>query len=225
VTEAGIPVTQRYDTYLGLPALVGKSRMAAFKKLKDRVWKRLQDWKIKFLSQAGKEILIKAVIQAIPYSMNIFLLPKTLCSEMNSLMQKFWWGHQDKALIHWMSWSRLGISKKDGGMGYRDLNNFNKALLAKQAWRLWKLPNSLTAQIMGAKYYRGGNFLESSLGHRPSYAWRSIHSSQNLLKEGLIWRIGNGTKVRIWKDKWVPHPSTFMIQSPHNMLSPEATVI
>jgi hypothetical protein len=91
VTEAGIPVTQRYDTYLGLPALVGKSRMAAFKKLKDRVWKRLQDWKIKFLSQAGKEILIKAVIQAIPtYSMNIFLLPKTLCSEMNSLMQKFW---------------------------------------------------------------------------------------------------------------------------------------
>jgi hypothetical protein len=38
---SGIPVTQRYDKYLGLPALVGKSRTQAFKSIKDRVWKRL----------------------------------------------------------------------------------------------------------------------------------------------------------------------------------------
>ena len=88
---AGIPVTQRYDSYLGLPALVGKSRMAAFRCIKDRVWKRMQDWKVKFLSQAGKEILLKSVIQAIPmYGMSVFLLPKSLCKEINSLMQKFW---------------------------------------------------------------------------------------------------------------------------------------
>lgn len=51
---AGIPINQRYDTYLGLPALVGRSRTRAFKTIKERVWKRLQDWKLKFLSQAGK---------------------------------------------------------------------------------------------------------------------------------------------------------------------------
>ena len=113
VAETGILVTQRYDTYLGLLALVGKSKMAAFKKLKDRMWKRLQDWKMKFLSQVGKEILIKAVIQAIlTYNMNVFLLPKALCSEMNSLMHKFWCGYQDKAQVHWMSWSHLGTSKE-----------------------------------------------------------------------------------------------------------------
>jgi hypothetical protein len=50
------------------------------------------------------------------------------------------------------------------------LESFNKALLANQAWRPWKMPNSLTAQIMEAKYYRGGNFLESSLGYQTSYA-------------------------------------------------------
>jgi hypothetical protein len=216
---------QRYDTYLGLPALVGKSRMTAFKKIKEKVWKRLQDWKIKFLSQAGKEVLLKAVIQAIPtYSMNVFLLPKSLCSEINSLMQKFWWGHQDKEWVHWMSWSHLGISKSDGGIGYRDLRSFNKALLAKQAWRLWNIPNSLTSQIMEAKYYRGGNFLESSIGNCPSFAWRSIHSSQELLKEGLIWRIGNVSKVCIWKDRWVPSPSTYRIQSLPVLLNADSMV-
>jgi hypothetical protein len=91
VEVARIPSSQRYDTYLGLLALLGKSRVSAFRSIKDRVWSRLQDWKLKFLTQARKEILIKAVIQAIPtYSMSIFLLPKTLCIEINSLMQKFW---------------------------------------------------------------------------------------------------------------------------------------
>jgi hypothetical protein len=46
----GVPTTQRYVTYLGLPALVGKSRTTAFKGILDKVWKRLQDWKLKFSS-------------------------------------------------------------------------------------------------------------------------------------------------------------------------------
>lgn len=38
-----IPISQRYDTYLGLPALVGRSRVHAFQSIKDRIWRRLQD--------------------------------------------------------------------------------------------------------------------------------------------------------------------------------------
>ena len=107
----------------------------------------------------------------------------------------------------------MGLSKAEGGLGFRDLRSFNLALLAKQVWRLWHCPNSFLAQIMEAKYYCGKTFLDSKLGNQPSFAWRSIHSSWGLLKEGLIWRIGNGSRVRIGKDKWLPHPSTFMIQS------------
>lgn len=44
----GVPATQCYNTYLGLPALVGKSRTTAFKGILNRVWKRLQDWKLHF---------------------------------------------------------------------------------------------------------------------------------------------------------------------------------
>jgi hypothetical protein len=48
--DADIPETQCFDKYLGLPALVGKSRTTAFRGIIDRVWKRLSDWKLKFLS-------------------------------------------------------------------------------------------------------------------------------------------------------------------------------
>ncbi|GLT61041.1 hypothetical protein SLA2020_337760 [Shorea laevis] len=87
---SGVPASQNFDKYLGLPALVGRSKIREFHNIKDRVWKRLNDWKTKFLSQAGKEILLKAVVQAIPtYSMSVFLLPKELCRALNSMMQNF----------------------------------------------------------------------------------------------------------------------------------------
>lgn len=50
-------------------------------------------WIEEFISQTGKEILIKAVVQALPtYNISVFLLTKVLCSDMNSLMLQFWWG-------------------------------------------------------------------------------------------------------------------------------------
>jgi hypothetical protein len=83
-----VPSTRRYDKYLGLLALVGKSRMREFKSIKDKVWKRLHDWNTKFLSQNGKEVLLKAVIQAIStYCMSVFLFPLVLCTEINSMMK------------------------------------------------------------------------------------------------------------------------------------------
>jgi hypothetical protein len=188
--------------------------------------KRLQDWKLKFLSQAGKEILLKAVVQAIPtYCMSIFLLPKVLCKEINSLMKNFWWGHKDKQKkIRWLNWDKMGLSKAKERMGFRDFECFNKALLAKQIWRLWKNPDSLIAKILKAKYHPLSQLVESPLGKKPSFAWRSLQSSIGLVREGLIWRIGNGKTARIWEDRWIGHPFTYMIQSPPTLLDRGATV-
>jgi hypothetical protein len=157
--------------------------------------------------------------------MSVFLFPKGLCSEINSLMQKFWWGHKEKEKkIAWMSWSKMGNSKGKGGMGFRDFTCFNKALLAKQIWRIWKFPDSLTARIMKGKYFPNCTVLEANLGRKPSFAWRSIHSSSGLIREGLVWRVGNGEKIRIWEDKWLPTPTTYKIQSPPAVLDPSAKV-
>ena len=185
---------QKYEKYLGLPTLVGKSRSKAFKNIKDRVWDRLQSWKVNFLSQAGKEVLLKAVIQAIPtYCMLVFLLPIALCKEINKLMQRFWWGHKENnSKIHWMCWEKMRVSKARGGLGFRDLVLFNKAFLAKQIWRLYKNPESLVAIIFQAKYYSSSTVLEAQVRKRPSLAWRSLLLAKGIIKKGTIWRVGMG---------------------------------
>ena len=62
--ELGVSKLKQYEAYLGLSALVGRNKRASFDKLKQKVWKRLQVWEGKLLSQAGREVLIKSVIQA-----------------------------------------------------------------------------------------------------------------------------------------------------------------
>ena len=67
----------RNEKYLVLPVYMGKSKEKTFAYLKDKVWKRVQGWKEKLLSKAGKEIFVKVVAQAIPsYTMSCFDLTK-----------------------------------------------------------------------------------------------------------------------------------------------------
>jgi hypothetical protein len=95
---------------------------------------------------------------------------------------------------------KMGRSKSIGGLGFRDLIMFNKALLTKQGWRLMQNPGSLMAQVLREKYFPHVSFLSSVVGTRPSFVWRSLFSAIDLLKEGLVWRVGDGKSIHIWND-------------------------
>ena len=58
----GFNAVETHEHYLGLPTFVGRSKKAVFLSIPKRVWKKLKGWKEKFISKAGKETLIKAVI-------------------------------------------------------------------------------------------------------------------------------------------------------------------
>ncbi|KAF5464491.1 hypothetical protein F2P56_014564 [Juglans regia] len=201
--------------YLGLPALVGKEKVASFHTLIDRTWSRVSNWKNKFLSVAGKEVLLKAVLQAIPtYAMGMFMIPISITSKLNQLLRKFWWGfNEDSSKIQWVNWKQLSHSKEMGGLGFRDLRSFNLALLSKHGWRILQNPNSLVGRILKQKYFSKVGLLEAKVGTGPSFAWRGIHAGLSLLKEGLIWRVGNGQHVNIWSAKWLPFSPPYKIQS------------
>ncbi|GMJ04337.1 hypothetical protein HRI_004102900 [Hibiscus trionum] len=204
------------DRYLGLPSVVGRNKKASLTFIKDKCSSSMNSWSTRSLSMGGKEVYIKSVLQAIPlYSMSCFLLPKSLCSELQTLFVKFWWQNvKTKKGIYWCSWQALCQPKDQGGMGFRDLGKFNIAMLAKQGWRILTNPESLVTRVLKARYFPNFGFLNANLGSRPSYIWRSIWCLRKALEMGLYWKVGNGMDISIWDDYWLPTQSLRKINTP-----------
>ena len=75
----------------GLPSFMVRKKKANFEYIKEHVWRKPQGWEEKLLSQARREILIKAVVQPIPtYSISCFKLPLGLCNDLENLIRRFW---------------------------------------------------------------------------------------------------------------------------------------
>lgn len=77
--------------YLGLTSLVGRDNKEIFSYIKDRLWKKLKGLRVRKLSKAGREVLIKATAQSSPtFCMSTFLLPITLLDDLHRMMNSFW---------------------------------------------------------------------------------------------------------------------------------------
>jgi hypothetical protein len=193
------------DSYLGMPTEVGRSPVSTFRFLYDRVWKRMNGCSGKPMSRAGKETFIKAVIQAIPsFIMSCFQLPVTTCEVMRKSIANHWWGMENgKKKMHWRSWQWVSTPKSLGGMGFRDLELFNQAMLARQDWCLLTDPSSLCARVLKGRYYPNCSFWEAPRPRCSSYTWRIILFGRDLLKTGVRWGIGDGSKTKIQTDNWI----------------------
>jgi len=85
---------QRVDfeaKYLGLPTPTGRLKRGVFQPLVERFQKWMMAWKEKELSAARKEVLIKAMAQALPnYVISVFKLPITLYDDLMKYIRVYW---------------------------------------------------------------------------------------------------------------------------------------
>jgi alkylhydroperoxidase/carboxymuconolactone decarboxylase family protein YurZ len=170
-----------------------------------QIKKLVNEYAAKNLSGAAREVLVKAIYQAIPmYSMSCFRLSKKTCKKITSVVARYWWGGDElKRKIHWKKWSDIAIPKRAGGMNFRDFHLINQAMLAKQGCRLMTKPDSLCARVMKGKYFHNSNFLDARKKRNSSHVWRAILHGREALNKGLIKRVGDGSSIRALDDPWI----------------------
>lgn len=168
------------------------------------------------MSRAGKAVLLRNVAQAIPaYTMSCFLLPKSLCQELQRKLNSFWWGSGNSANrgIRWLAWENMSMAKCKGGMGFRDLHGFNLALLGKHCWNFLKHPEALVTRIFKARYFPNNTFFNANRGGGASFIWSGIWQAKEVLKKGFRWVLGDGKSIEVFDDAWLRGKNEFRVDS------------
>ncbi|CAL5444777.1 unnamed protein product [Camellia sinensis] len=183
----------------------GKSKTSLFRALVDKVARKLQGWKCGLLNFAGRCIMVKHVLQAIPlYLMSVFKVPCAVTYKLTAIIRRFLWKSDKNYGLCWKKWDSLCVAKLEGGLGFRDLGCFNQALLAKQAWRLISNLTSLFAKVLLGKYCSAEDLFHVRQTTTASWGWKSLLWGRELLKTGLLWRVGNGQLINPFVDLWIP---------------------
>ena len=149
-TQLGISQEGGVGKYLGLPEHFGRKKKDLFASIVNRMKQKALGWSTRFLSTAGKLTMLQFVLSAIPsFAMSCFQLPVGLCNQIQSILIRFWWDNNNgDRKICWLAWDKLTKPKILGGLGLRDVQLFNQALLGKIAWRILTKPDCLLARIL-----------------------------------------------------------------------------
>lgn len=197
-------ITQNLGMYLGTPLIRGRKNKDCFNFIIDRVQKKLSGWKAKFLSLAGRQTLVKSVVNTIPnYVMQTAILPALVCNSLDKLSRNFLWGDTESVKkTHLVNWNTVGKPKKRGGLGIRSAMATNKATVSKLGWKLMKKESSLWVKVMNNKYGGERNPRMWKKKNSASHIWREFFKCKDILSQNTKWVVGDGRTISIWNDIW-----------------------
>ena len=112
---------------MGLPEQFGRRKRDIFAGIVHRIKHKESGWSNRFLSTAGKLVMLKSVLSPIPsHAMTCFKLPLSLIKRIQSAVTRFWWDDRDgnKKMV-WVAWDKMAQPKEKGGLGLQDFESFN----------------------------------------------------------------------------------------------------
>lgn len=185
--------------YLGIPLSDKRLLRSAYLPLLHRISKRLEGWAAKFLSMAGRLILINSTLSSLPiYFMTVLKLPQWVIQEIDKTRRKFLWhGAQEQQKgYNLVNWESVCEPKKIGGLGVLDLGRFNEALLLKWLW-WWFQPEHRLCKPL----FRETAAIEHGIPQALVFTLIT-GEIRNFFNVSTKWIPGDGTIIRLWEHNW-----------------------
>ncbi|KAF7812763.1 ribonuclease H [Senna tora] len=201
---------QKPANYLGFPLGIS-NRVSDFNPILDKVKARIESWKSRLLSKAGKVTLLSSVVSStVAYYMQCLPFPKQICDQLDKAQRDFFWNStSSERRMHLINWDHICQPKREGGLGLFKSRNRNISLLAKLNWRIMDDHNKVWAKCI--QHYQEGIIKGySTIG-------RGIRWGKELLDRGTISLVMNGNNTSFWKDNWTGlGPLSSLVQGPLN---------
>lgn len=172
----------------------------------DRFFKKISGWESRFLSLAGRLILVQAVLtQLSVYWAHLFHIPASIVKKMCSIAGNFLWGGKSyQSNIKLVKMESISRPKKNGGWGLINMKIFGKALLCKSLYR-GIFGSGPWSKIIQNRYLKGRSleywFRRSSIGIKKGSAiWISYRKILPFFLENLRWSFFSGSSIYIGID-------------------------
>ncbi|GLT59681.1 hypothetical protein SLA2020_324880 [Shorea laevis] len=200
--------------YLGVPVGANPNRISTWSPVIECMRRRLDSWGGVALSFGGRIVLLNAILSCLPvYLFSIFKAPKKVIYLLTKLQRNFLWGGgEGKRRIAWIKWEEVCRKKSEGGLGVRNLEGFNKALLGKWKWRILREKKSLWRRVIWEKYgsVRERGWDGCAQNEKGSAWWRGLWKLERVdrlnngwLKDGCVRTVRDGKETMFWEDVWI----------------------
>nr|GEV47613.1 hypothetical protein [Tanacetum cinerariifolium] len=101
-----------------------------------------------------------------------------------------------------VAWEVVCLPKREGGLGIRRLEVFNKALITSHIWSLLSHKESLWVKCIHTYKLNGRSFWEIPIHDKLSWGWRKILQVRQLVRPYFWYRLGDDANASAWFDNW-----------------------
>ena len=197
--------------YLGIPLSLGAQRRDYWQGILDKFRSKVSHWTYRWLSSAGRLLLLKTVVQSLPiYRCCVQIPPSSFVRDFDAISRQFLWsGNLLSSKWSLVKWEYVCRPKHAGGLGLRSMTLVVTALAAKLYWRWCNSQDQEWAKILSHKYLPGADCSEVPripLMGKGSCIWNTLKRGAHLVKEGLFWICNGGSDTLFWQDSWDGHP-------------------
>ncbi|KAJ9566332.1 LOW QUALITY PROTEIN: hypothetical protein OSB04_002298 [Centaurea solstitialis] len=191
--------------YLGVPLSPLFLKVADYGTLIAKAKARIHNWKSKFLSFGGRKQLIISVMQSLQlFWMAVFVLPSAVIHELEALMRSFLWTQGEPMAGRCkLAWDKLCRPKNCGGLGFKRLSVWNRALVAKNLWDIVTRRPTLWVDRIRMVYIRSNNFWTVRTHNSWSWILRKMMVIRDQIRPFVHTIIGNGMDTHAWEDTWI----------------------
>ncbi|XP_058783087.1 uncharacterized protein LOC131657739 [Vicia villosa] len=217
--KLGFRAVGSHTKYLGLPFVFGRSKKEVFSMVVDRVWKKVKGWKESFLSKAGKEVLIKAVAQAIPtYVMSCYRIPDCVCNDIEVRIAEDNWIPTIAGFKPFSSRNLLAPNETVSKLIDSDLGRWKEEELRKnftpfEAVHIASIPISarLPEDSIIWHFEKDGEYSVKSAYHLSRRLHLSSRAGTSSNSEGALWK-------NLWKAPLIERTKNFTWRLLNNIL-------
>lgn len=134
---------------------------------------------------------------------SVFVLPKWFYAKVDTLCSGFLWKNSTvSAAGARVSWENICKPKTEGGLGIRNLQEFEMVFRLKRVWLFFYGSGSLWVPWLTSNRFGGRSIWLISDSPRFSMTVRSMLQLRDQLQTFLRCSIGNGQKALFWYDYW-----------------------